>query len=377
MAKRARPSHHVDGILVVGGGYAGLHAAHAAAGRSVAVTVLDPTGRHDFVTRLAAVAGRAEPASAAARALTSFGHEVIVGTATGLADGEVDLADGTSCIAGAVVFCAGAAETRPGIDGIEHALPLRTSDHALAIRDRLDRQRGVTIIGGGATGVQLAGAIAASGAASHVRLVEMGPRLLSTMHEDSSAGATRILEDRGVDVLVSASVDRISVDGLVVDGVEFDGLTIWAGGFAPRTDGLGVALNGTGRIVVDEYLRVAEMTRTFAAGDVAAHVDGSGAELPMSAQVAVQAGEAAGANAARVVNGGESERVSLSHQGWVLDLSGHRGIAEFGDISLAGPFADLIPPFLHDAIDLKTVLGMGGWNPFPSFGSILGRPPAQ
>ena len=107
------------------------------------------------------------------------------------------------------------------------------------------------------------------------------------------------------------------------------------------------------------------MTRTFAAGDVAEHRSDDGERLPMSAQIAVQAGDAAGANAARVVRGDEPKPTSLAHQGWVLDLSGQRGIAEIGGLSLSGPFADLIPPFLHDAIDLKTLFGMGGFGALP------------
>ena len=364
MTKRVRPDRHVDGVLVVGGGYAGLHAAKAVADAGVAVTVLDPTGRHDFVTRLAAVAGRAEPSDDASRGLDSFGHAVLVASAVGLGDGDVQLDDGGRCSADAVVFCAGAGASQPDIDGIEHALPLRTADHALVIRARLDADRPVTIIGGGATGVQLAGAISASAAASVVRLVEIDSRLLSTLRADTSAGATRILRQRGVDVFLDASVDRITTEGLVVDGEHLDGVTIWAGGFVPRTNGLDVELDEAGQIVVDDCLRVAGMVRSFAAGDVAAHVDAAGKSLPMAAQIAVQAGEAAGANAARLVQGRDPRPASLSHRGWVLDLSGHRGVAEFGDISLAGPFADLIPPFLHEAIDLKTVFGLAGLLPF-------------
>lgn len=364
MSSRPRPvpSEHVDGVLIIGGGYAGLHAAKAAADAGAEVTVLDPNGRHDFVTRLAAVAGHAAPSSDGSRDLAAFGHRVITGTAVGLADGGVTLADGSRRTADAVVFCAGAGETRPPIDGIDHALPLRTAEHAEAIRNRLDPEGAVTVIGGGATGVQLVGAISASRAASTVRIVEVEPRLLPTMRPDSSEGAARILRSRGVEILADATVDRIGPDHIVVDGEELTGLVVWAGGFAPRTDGLEVALNDGGQIVTDEFLRVSGMTRTFAAGDVAEHRTDDGDTLPMSAQIAVQAGDAAGENAARVARGDEPERASLSHQGWVLDLSGQRGIAEIGGFSLSGPFADLIPPFLHEAIDVKSLFGLGGFG---------------
>ncbi len=106
-----------------------------------------------------------------------------------------------------------------------------------AIRSRLDRDRGVTIIGGGATGVQLAGAISASRAAAVVRIVEAESELLATMSRESSDGAARILRDRGVEVRLDAKVERITDEGVEVDGEALDGLVVWAGGFVPRTDG--------------------------------------------------------------------------------------------------------------------------------------------
>jgi NADH dehydrogenase len=367
MTVRSRSSgatrhEHIDGVLVVGGGYAGLHAARAAARHGLPVTLLDPTGRHDFVTRLAAVAGQVAPSRDASRELSAFGHRVMTGTVAGLGDGVVTLADGTERTADAVVFCAGAAATRPPIDGIVHALPLRTSEHALAIRERLDGAGAVSIIGGGATGVQLAGAISAGHAASTVRLIEADVRILPAMTEESAVGATRILHDRGVEIRVGAHVEEISASGLVVDGDALDGIVVWAGGFAPRTDGLDVALDRTGQVLVDPALRVVGMVRSFAAGDVAAHVDDRGHPLPMSAQVAVQAGSVAGANAARVARGEEPRIASLEHRGWVLDLSGNRGIAEFGGNAFASPFADLIPPLLHELLDIKTRFDMGGFS---------------
>jgi NADH dehydrogenase FAD-containing subunit len=102
------------------------------------------------------------------------------------------------------------------------------------------------------------------------------------------------------------------------------------------------------------------MERTFAAGDVAAHRDGDGGELSMSAQIAVQAGRQAGANAARLVDGAPLEAVRLSHRGWVLDLGAGHGVAQLGPLSLgAAPF-DRLAPLLHTAIDLKHLQEIGG-----------------
>lgn len=355
-------SDHAAGVLVVGGGYAGLHAAKAAAGRGVDVAVLDPTGRHDFVTRLAAVAGRTASRRDASQPLESFGHRVVTGCVARVTDGVVELDDGSTMSADAVVVCTGSDTSTPDIEGIEHARRLRTADDALALRDALEAADAVTIVGGGATGVQLAGAISASEIVATVRLIEVQDRLLSSMADASSEGAARILRERGVDVRTGTSVRSITASGAVVDGEALDGLVVWAGGFTPRSECVDGALADDGRVIVDAFLRVDGMERTFAAGDVAAHVDADGTALAMSAQVAVQAGEAAGANAARLVAGDEPEPVTLSHRGWVLDLSGQRGVAEINGVTLAAPFADLVPPFLHDVIDLKTLFGMGGFS---------------
>ena len=350
----------LDGVLVVGGGYAGLHAARAAQQSGAHSTIVDLSGRHDFVTRLAAVAGGASPIRDASCDLKQFGHDVIVGEMAGIADGIITLDDGRRIEAGAVVVTAGARPSRPDIPGVELAMPLRTADDALAIRARIAGETDVLIIGGGATGVQLAGAIAHEHGDVTVRLVESDDRLLAALDSDLGAGAARILRDRHVIVALGAAVDEITPDGAVVDGDHHEGIVIWAGGFDPCASGLGVKLDDAGRIVVDEFLRIDGMERTFAAGDVAAHRDDDGDPLAMSAQIAVQAGSAAGENAGRLLAGKELEAASLEQRGWVIDLSGQRGLAQFGPLILADPFADLIPPLLHEAIDIKTRYGIGG-----------------
>ena len=361
MARRSRSRETVvDGVVVVGGGYAGLIAARNAEQRDVAVTIVDPTGRHDHVTRLAAVAGGAASVDDASTELAEFGHAVLIGELATVADGVVTLSDGRSVVADAIVVAAGAVPSLPDIPGLERALTLRTADDALTIRSRVGDSDSVVIIGAGPTGVQLAGAIAHVHRRTSVRIVEHGDRLLSALSSDLGDGAERVLRDRGVAIELGATVDEVTVDGVVVDGAAHDGLVIWAGGFAPNADGLGVPVNDDGRIRVGRDLRIDGMERTFAAGDIAGHTTSSGDPLPMSAQIAVQAGETAGANAARLVAGRPLSDASLAQRGWVLDLSGQRGLAEFGPIRFANPFSDLIPPFLHDVIDLKTRYDLGG-----------------
>lgn len=349
-----------DGVVVVGGGYAGLHAVRAVERGGIDVAVIDRSGEHDFVTRLAAVAGGSAPVHDARQRLGRFARRVEVGSVVAVGDGAVELADGRHIEADAVVVTAGAESSRPPIEGIEHAARLRTADDALALRAAVTSAASVVIIGGGATGVQLAGAVAHANPEILVHLVEVESNVLAGLPAGLGAGAARILADRGVDLHLGHPVDRIGPDGVHVDGDFIAGLVVWAGGFTADAARLGVPTTDDGRIAVDADLRVAGMQRTFAAGDVAAHVDRHGDMLPMSAQIAVQAGTVAGRNAARVVRDEPTESAVLQQLGWVLDLAGRRGLAQLGPLVLASPIVDLIPPLLHDAIDLKNLIEIGG-----------------
>jgi len=353
---------HIDGVLVVGGGYAGLHAARAVAQAGHPVTVLDQRSSHAFVTRLAAVAAGTASADRAGHDLEAFQPTIEVGALGLVGDGTVTLDDGRTLTADAVVVSAGARPTQPPIDGIDLAMTLRSADDAIAIRTALDTATSLVVIGGGATGVQLSAAVAHRHPEMSVHVVDGGPRLLGPMSEATGAGAKRILESRGAQVHLDAPVERITSTGVDIGPASrhIAGLVVWAGGFEARANELGVDVTGDGRILVDDDLRIVGMERSFAAGDIAAHLDDAGEFLPMSAQIATQAGTAAGENAVRMLDGKPLKQPNLVQRGWVLDLGGRRGLAQFGPLALTTPFADLIPPILHDLIDLKTLFGMGG-----------------
>lgn len=354
--RRDRP----DGVLVVGAGYAGLHAAAAARAAGVAVTLVDDSGRHDFVTRLAAVAGGTAPPEDASRPLDGLADRVVTGRVTGVADGTVTLDGGRTLRAGAVVVTVGAAPSRPPVPGIERALPLRSATDASVLRARIESAEAVVVVGAGATGVQLAGAVAHAHPATTVHLVDAEDALLAGLPPALGTGAQRILRSRGVQIHLGRPVERITPTGVVVGGTNLEGTVVWAGGFEARAGGLGLPVDDGGRVLVDDRTLVQGREVTFAAGDVAAHPDREGGAAPMSAQVAVRAGAAAGANAARTVLGRPTRPVVLASLGWVLDLGGRRGVARVGPLDLATPVLDLIPPLLHEVIDLKDLVETGG-----------------
>ena len=385
----------LSGVLVVGGGYAGLHAVRAAERAGVGVTLLDASPEHSFATRLAAVAGGTAPESDASIPLDELVDTVLVGRMSAVGDGWIRLDDGRSFEADAVVVTSGAGTSRPPIPGLDLAARMRTAADARSLRGRIAEADTVVVVGGGASGVQLAAATAQAHPATTVHLVEAGTSLLPGMGPTLGRNAARILEQRGVQVHLQTAADEILDDGVHTSQGRIAGLVVWVGGFAVDASSLGLPVDGAGRVVVNEDLSVQSMERTFAAGDIAAHSDGGGAPLPMSAQVAVRAGTAAGRNAARRTNGAATRPVQLGQLGWVMDLGGGRGLAELGPLPgptlklggrrlalgpfpLATPLLDLVPPFLHDGIDAKNVLeiaGLGALLPWtPRFAAWPGIP---
>jgi NADH dehydrogenase len=273
------------------------------------------------------------------------------------------LEDGRTEILDAIVLAGGARPAFPAVPGIEqHALTLKTTADALTIRRELVEVDHAIIVGGGATGVQLAAEASQRHRHLTVTIVEAAERLLPTFPVALGRRAQRLLERHGVDVRLGTSVRAVEEDAArFADGTELEGLVIWATGFeADGTSILPGVPTRDGRLLVDRDLRVPGTIAVFAAGDIAAHNDLFGCPLPMSAQIADRAGAVAGRNAARVARGLPTSPALLVDLGWVVAMGADTGVAQVGPLRLASPLTDRLVPLLHDLIDVRHLFQVGG-----------------
>jgi NADH dehydrogenase len=318
-------------VVIVGAGFAGLNAAKVLANRTdVDVTLLDRENHHVFQPLLYQVATAAlSPAEIAApvRGILSRARNVRVVLAEAQ---RVDVA-GRSVITtlGAIPYdylllACGATHAYFGRDEWEtHAPGLKTLSQATEIRARilkafeaaenavdLAAQRSAltfVIVGGGPTGVELAGAIGEMSRYTLARdfrkidprlarviLVEAGPRILPAFEPPLAARAVRDLESLGVQVWVNARVTQID-SGLVQVGQERlnADTVLWAAGVraAPIGASLGVPMDQAGRVTVTDTLNLAQHENVFVLGDMARYLaPGAQAPLPGTADVAMQQG---------------------------------------------------------------------------------------
>lgn len=360
-------------VVVLGAGYAGAHAARKARAAGVDVVVVDPDGCHGLAPRFAGIAAGRMPAHDAAVPLEDLlDVEVVRDRAVGLdtAAGTIALASGGQLTYGTLVVTVGAAPSAPPVPGIlEHARPLASVDDALALRDEVAAAPGnLVVIGGGATGVQLASEVARHWRGGHVTVVEREASLLPGEPRSLGRAARRLLDAVDVEVLAGRSVTAVDAAGVVLDdGTRRSGTVAWAGGWqATGSRLLPDAPTRGGRLVVGLDLAVDGEPEVFAAGDTAAHTDPLGRALPMSAQVAAKAGAVAGHNAAARLLGRPTRPAVLVELGRVLEFGGGHagigqvGVARVGPVRLARRPLDRLVPVLHLGIDLRHLWQVGG-----------------
>ncbi len=310
-------------VIVVGAGFGGLAAVERMARWGAHVMVLDRNVYSTFQPLLYQVATAglnpgdvAYPVRGFAR---KYGVRFRLGELAAIdpAARRVALADGWRYEYDYLVLATGVSAAYYGVTGAaEHTLGLYTRQDAIMLRDhimaRLERldiagpaaEVNFTVVGGGATGVELAGALAelrctaleaafpeVEGASVHIRLVEMAPVLLGPFEEKLRDYAYRQLQDRGVDVLLSKTIEEVKPGCVrLADGTDLPSdVTVWAAGVSapPQVRGWGLPQGRGGRIQVRPDLRVHGQERIFAIGDIALVDD---QPLPQVAQPAIQGG---------------------------------------------------------------------------------------
>ncbi|MRG94669.1 NAD(P)/FAD-dependent oxidoreductase [Polyangium spumosum] len=366
----------VPHVVIVGGGFGGLNAAMSLAGAPVRVTLVDRTNHHLFQPLLYQVATAGlSPADIAVPIRSVFSRQrnvrVLLAEAKGVdLPGKRLLLDKGELRYDYLVLAVGATHNFFGHDEwATHALGLKTLDEALRIRERMllafesaerttdpeARRRLLTfvVIGGGPTGVEMAGAF--SELATHVLskdfraidpsqarvvLVEAGPRILAAFPEDLAHRAEAQLASLGVAVEKGRPVARIDDDGIAFgDGERIDAATVvWAAGVrgTKLSKALGVELDRGGRVKVSSDCSLPGHPEVFAIGDMAACRDKNGVEVPGLCPAAIQQGQYVARVVRDEIRGKPRQPFVYLDKGAMATVGRKRAIAMMGKLELAG-----------------------------------------
>jgi len=374
-------------IIIIGGGFGGLQAAKELANKPVEVTLIDKKNHHTFQPLLyqvaTAVLSPGEIASPIRRILHRYKNiEVILGEATSfdLQNQKVILHDGSEIAFDYLIVAAGARHSYFGHDEWENSAPgLKTVEDALEIRRRVllafelaEREAYLTgvkkhlnfvIVGGGATGVELAGAIAGIARQALakdfnlidtrkalVQLFEGGDRILNTFAPELSAHAKKDLEDLGVEVYLNSFVTDIE-DGRVKVGDKWIkcNVAVWATGVAASHLGkeLGVETDKAGRVFVNKDLSVGNHKNIFVIGDMTSLKMDDGKSVPGVAPAAIQMADTACENILRDLRNEPRQNFRYRDKGSMATIGKNKAIVEAGRFKLTGFIAWLAWLFVH------------------------------
>jgi NADH dehydrogenase len=373
-------------VVIIGGGFGGLSAARALEHAPVDVLLIDRRNHHVFQPLLYQVATAGlSPGDIASPIRWILRHQknlrVWLAEATSL---DVDartvrLTDGSVPYDYAIVS-AGANHSYFGHDAWQQYAPgLKTLEDALDMRRRVllafeqaeretdrNRQRRLltfVIIGGGPTGVELAGAVAEISRhalasdfraidpeSARVILIEGGPQILAAYPEDLSGFARKALEKLGVSVWTGSVVTGVE-EGRVHVGAETieAGTILWAAGIAasPLGASLGVPLDRAGRVLVQDDLTVPGHPDVFVVGDLAALKGADGTWLPGVAQVAIQQAAHAARNVRHAVAGEPRVPFVYRNLGNLATIGRHSAVADLPALKMRGYTAWLFWLFVH------------------------------
>jgi NADH:quinone reductase (non-electrogenic) len=374
-------------VVIVGGGFGGLSAAKYLRAEPVEITLLDRRNHHLFSPLLYQVASAAlspgDIASPIRWILRRQRNVEVLLADVDRIDPEakrVHLADGAQIAYDYVIVAAGATDAYFGHDEWQPWAPgLKTLEDALEIRRRVllafenaerepDSARRATlltfvIVGGGPTGVELAGALAEIARHSLARdfrhfdprsarvvLVEAGPAVLPAFPERLREAARRDLERIGVEVRTGTPVTRIAPERVDAGGSTIDaGTILWAAGVAasPLGRSLGAPVDRVGRVLVNPDLTIPGHPDLFVIGDLAALPGADGRPLPGVAQVAIQMGVHASRNVVRAIAGQPLQPFTYHNLGNLATIGRAAAVADLPWIQLTGFTGWLAWLFIH------------------------------
>ena len=356
-------------VVILGAGFGGLTAAREMAGFAD-VTVVD---RHNFQTFLpllyqVSTAGLAADhvAHPIRGALRKTGVQFRMGSPISVdhKNKSVKLDSSEVLDFDYLVVALGSATSDFGIPGVaEHALGMKSVNEAIAIRAEVMRRFedlcrfedetifSISVVGGGPTGVEMAGAFAElvrgplrndqAHAAAHIRinLIEAGPRILPMFSEKLSARAKSDLEKLGVTVHLNTAVAEIKPRSILIKGGDAlpSEVTVWAAGVKGEPTGakLNLPLINT-RIDVDKTLQVKHYPHIFAIGDIAGFMGENGRLLPMVAPVAMQQGRHVARQIQRIAMEQELLPFKYIDKGSMATIGRHKAIVEVKKLRMVG-----------------------------------------
>jgi NADH:ubiquinone reductase (H+-translocating) len=382
-------------VLILGGGFGGLDAARGFAGSPARVTLVDRHNYHLFQPLLYQVATASlSPGDIASPIRWVLRHqrnvEVLLARAESIdtANRRVALDRGDSLTYDYLIVATGAAHAYFGHpEWAERAPGLKTLDDALEMRRRVllafeaaeretdpaAQQRLLTfvIVGGGPTGVELAGALGEIARQSlrhdfrkirpesaRIILLEGSPHVLPTFPDSLRSRARASLTRLGVDVRTSSLVVGIDADGVTwrpadaskdAEGQRISAQTVlWAAGVAasPIAKSLGVPLDRAGRVFADPTLRVAGHPEVFVVGDICT-LEQDGRALPGVAQVAMQGGAHAAKNVLHAMRGEPLEPFRYKNYGNAATIGRGSAVIDLSSFRLSGFVGWIFWIFLH------------------------------